>query len=177
MIQDLKVGYNLQDHMAMSTLAFLVNESVTVSDLRVQNPRDIFNYIVNGKGPFTIPGGAEALAFVKTKYSTNLFDDYPDIELVLGGGALNGDIFGSLRNLLGIPDEVFIKVYGSILNVPAFGIAPVLMRPKSRGRVLIKDGNPLHWPILKPDYFSHPDDVSVLVEGIKMVSIIYLFRF
>ncbi|VEN38541.1 unnamed protein product, partial [Callosobruchus maculatus] len=44
-IQDLKVGYNFQDHVAMSTLAFLVNQSVTVSDLTVQNPIDIYNYL------------------------------------------------------------------------------------------------------------------------------------
>ncbi|KAJ8958289.1 hypothetical protein NQ318_017435 [Aromia moschata] len=49
LIEDLKVGYNLQDHMAMSTLAFLVNKSVTVSDLTVQNPTDIYNYLARGK--------------------------------------------------------------------------------------------------------------------------------
>lgn len=48
-IQDLKVGFNLQDHMAMSTLAFVVNESLTVSDHQMQNPLHIYNYLKNGK--------------------------------------------------------------------------------------------------------------------------------
>lgn len=48
-IQDLKVGFNLQDHMAMSTLAFMVNESMTVSDRQMQNPYHIYNYLVQGK--------------------------------------------------------------------------------------------------------------------------------
>lgn len=48
-IQDLKVGYNLQDHMAMSTLSFLVNESNTVSDREMQNPVHIYNYLAQGK--------------------------------------------------------------------------------------------------------------------------------
>lgn len=48
-IQDLKVGYNFHDHTAMSTLAFLVNESVTVSDLGIQNPLYIYNYFTGGK--------------------------------------------------------------------------------------------------------------------------------
>lgn len=172
-IQDLKVGYNLQDHMALSTLAFLVNESITVSDLGVQNPVDIFNYILQGKGPYTIPGGAEALAFVKTRYST-VVDDYPDIELVLGSGALNGDIYGSLRNLLGIPDSFFREVYGSIVNKPTFSIAPVLMRPRSRGRVLIKSSSPFKWPVLKPNYFGDEFDTHVFVEGIKMVRFVLI---
>ncbi|KAJ8954868.1 hypothetical protein NQ314_007001, partial [Rhamnusium bicolor] len=168
-IQNLRVGYNLQDHMAMSTLAFLVNESVTVSDLSVQNPIHIYNYLVEGKGPYTIPGGAEALAFIKTKYSPKANDDYPDMELVLGAGALNGDVHGSFRNLLGIPDSLFRKVYMPIMEKPAFGIATVLLRPKSRGRVLIKDSNPLHWPILKPNYFEIEEDLATMVEGIKTV--------
>lgn len=168
-IQDLKVGYNLQDHMALSTLAFLVNESITVSDLGVQNPVDIFHYIFESKGPYTIPGGAEALAFVKTRHSAATADDYPDIELVLGSGALNGDLYGSLRNLLGIPDSFFRGVYGSIANKPAFSIAPVLMRPRSKGRVLIKSANPFKWPVLKPNYFGDAFDTKVLIEGIKMV--------
>lgn len=167
-LENLKVGYNLQDHLALSTLTFLVNITETISDIGVQNPRDVFNYIVNSSGPFTVPGGAQALAFIQTKYANKY--DYPDIELVLGSGAINGDIYGSLRNLLGIPDEFFKAVYGSVLNKPAFGIAPVLMRPKSKGRVMLKSSNPLRWPVIEPNYLQDPEDVKVFVEGVKMVS-------
>lgn len=169
-IKDLKVGYNLQDHMALSTLAFLVNESVTISDYGVQNPTHILDYLINSKGPYTIPGGAQGLAFVKTRYASNENDDYPDIELVLGSGALNGDLYGSLRNLLGIPDEFFRRVYGTVLNQPAFSIAPILMRPKSKGRVALKSSNPFRWPVIKANYLEEERDVKVMVEGIKMVS-------
>lgn len=48
-IEDLKVGYNLQDHVALSTLVFSVNQSVTVSDLSVANPLDLYNYVTRGK--------------------------------------------------------------------------------------------------------------------------------
>lgn len=166
-IKNLKVGYNLQDHLALSTLAFLVNDTVTVSDFGVQNPRDVFNYVINSSGPFTLPGGAQALAFVQTKHANK--SNYPDIELVLGSGALNGDLYGSLRNLLGIPDEFFRGVYGRVLNKPAFSIAPVLMRPKSRGRVMLKSSNPLRWPVIEADYLEEAEDVKVFVEGVKMV--------
>lgn len=53
-LEDRKVGYNFQDHMAMSTLVFLVNESITVSDLTVGNPRDLFNYILRGNNSINI---------------------------------------------------------------------------------------------------------------------------
>lgn len=69
-VQDLRVGYNLQDHVAFNGLEFLVNRTVTVSEANVQSPLHIFDYLYNGRGPYTLPGGAEALAFVKTPNSS-----------------------------------------------------------------------------------------------------------
>lgn len=92
------------------------------------------------------------------------------MELVLGAGALNGDIFGSLRNLLGIPDNIYEQVYVPYVGKPAFAIATVLLKPKSRGRVTLRDANPLHWPSVYPNYYAEDADVAVMVEGIKMVS-------
>lgn len=67
-IEDLPVGHNLQDHVSMSALTFLVNESVSVVEPRLAvDPRNFVDYLIRGTGPWTIPGGAEALAFVNTK--------------------------------------------------------------------------------------------------------------
>lgn len=68
-IQDLKVGQNMQDHNSLSSLTFLVNQPITVSDSTAQNPLHIINYWFNGKGPLTLPGGGEGIAFIKTNYS------------------------------------------------------------------------------------------------------------
>lgn len=67
-IEDLPVGFNLQDHVSMATLTFLVNDSVTVMEPRLgTNPANLIEYLVHGTGPLTIPGGAEALALINTK--------------------------------------------------------------------------------------------------------------
>lgn len=60
-IQDLKVGFNLQDHVGLSGLAFTVNESITISESSVQSLSAIFSYYMLGRGPFTLPGGAEGI--------------------------------------------------------------------------------------------------------------------
>lgn len=69
-IKDLRVGYNLQDHTGLSGLVFLVNESITITERSVQNPRDIIDYFMYGRGPYTSPGGAEGVAFVKLPNSS-----------------------------------------------------------------------------------------------------------
>lgn len=176
-IQNLKVGFNLQDHVSLSGLAFTVNESITILENRVRNPVDVFNYIRNGRGPYTVPGGAEGIAFVKTKYASEFGDeltshpDYPDMELVMGNGALSGDESGALRRLVGVTEEFYNKVYRGIKNTDAFSIVPIIMRPFSRGRVMLKSKNPFHWPVLIANYLDDPRDVKTMVEGIKIVSI------
>lgn len=109
------------------------------------------------------------MAFVKTKYAPQVDDDYPDMEFVLGAGGLNGDVFGSFRNLLGIPENMNEEVYLPYLGRPSFSIATVMLQPKSRGRVTLKDSNPLHWPLINPNYLAEEVDLLTMVEGVKMV--------
>lgn len=164
---NLKVGYNLQDHVSLSALTFLVDQPVTVVEQEVRRPRYLLDYTLFNRGPLTLPAGAEGIAFVKTNISY-LPADYPDIELVMGIGAFTGDDSGFLRNVFGIPKSFVDKVFSSVHGRHAFTIAPVLMRPKSRGRISLKTTNPFHWPHLRPNFYSNKDDMLILREGIKV---------
>lgn len=164
---DLRVGYNLQDHVSLSGLTFLVNQPVTVVEREVRRPRYFIDYTLFNRGPLTLPAGAEGIAFVKTNL-TFLPPDQPDIELVMGIGAFTGDESGFLRNVFGIPKAFIDKVYGNIQGRHAFTVSPVLMKPKSRGRISLKSKNPFHWPHLRPNFYSNRDDMLVLREGIKI---------
>lgn len=53
----------------------------------------------------------------------------------------------------------------------AFSLVPIIMRPKSRGRLRLKSTNPFQWPRMEPNYLSHPDDLRTLVEGAKFVNL------
>jgi choline dehydrogenase-like flavoprotein len=86
----------------------------------------------------------------------------------MGIGSFTGDTSGFLRNVFGITKEFTDKVYGSVQGRHAFTIAPVLMRPKSRGRIFLKSKNPFHHPHMQPNFYSRQEDLIVLREGIKM---------
>ncbi|XP_031629084.1 glucose dehydrogenase [FAD, quinone]-like [Contarinia nasturtii] len=167
-IQDLRVGYNLQDHIILNGLAFLVNESITVSETSADGLSAFFKYYVFHSGPFTLPGGAEGLAFVKTPNST-LANDYPDIEIVFGPGAANGIFTAPMLRGFGMPEKFTEQVYRGIVGLPAFSLIPVLLQPKSRGRLSLKSKNPFQPPKMEPNYLSHSDDLNTLVKGVKLV--------
>jgi len=167
-VSDLPVGYNLQDHVSMAGLVFLVNQSVTIIESRYRNPKYLLQYAVSGQGPFTIPGGAEALAFTATRHATN-GSVAPDMELVFGPGALTGDTGGSLRRLLGMNDTFYDNVYGKYREHDAWGLVPILLRPLSRGRVKLRSANPFHAPLFYAGYLTDKRDRETLIEGIKQV--------
>lgn len=167
-LQDLRVGENLQDHVSMAGLAFLVNDSVSIIESRFTSARYILDYWVNGDGPYTLPGGAEAVAFVSTKLNDNR--NHPDMELVFGPGAFTGDSGGSLRECFNMNQTFYEQVYKPFEERDAFNVVPVLLRPKSRGYVRLRSKNPFHWPLMYPNYFKDKRDLHTMVEGIKMVS-------
>ncbi|XP_059610329.1 glucose dehydrogenase [FAD, quinone] [Phlebotomus argentipes] len=166
-LQDLKVGYNLQDHMSLPGLVFLINKPLSVRERDVNNPLTVMDYFLFSRGPLTIPGGSEGYAFVKVPNST-LPDDYPDIEIVLGTGGLNNDDSRAIGHLLGIPEQFYRKTYGPILGKHSFSLVPVSMKSRSRGRITLRSKNPFHWPKMVHNYNQDPEDVRTLVEGIKL---------
>lgn len=169
-IQDLAVGYNLQDHVSLPGLAFLVNDSITLTTSTFASLTSVYDNVVNRKGPYTLPGGAEGYAFMKTE-NNKREDDYPDIELVLGAAAINNDVTGTVKNLIGLPGNFGNLMYGDVQGKDAFSIVPVMLCPKSRGRIMLKSSNPYHAPLIYPNYFADPSDLDTLVEGAKMVGL------
>jgi len=96
-------------------------------------------------------------------------DDYPDIELVLGASSLAGDISGSYRSLLGLTEKFYKEVFGDYKGFDGFMIVPVLLRPKSRGRLTLRSSDPLDSPIVDLNYYGHEDDLNTMVQAIKIV--------
>ncbi|XP_024941658.1 glucose dehydrogenase [FAD, quinone] [Cephus cinctus] len=163
-IKDAKVGYNMYEHIGFLGLTFMVNQSVSLLQSRIANPSVLLEYIFERNGPASIPGGAEALAFVRTKYAP---DPRPDVELLFASGSLHSDNGVTLRRALGITDELYNTVYKPIENQDAWSIWPIVQNPRSVGRLTLKSKDPFHWPIMQPNFFTHPADLEILLEGVK----------
>ncbi|KAG5308959.1 DHGL dehydrogenase, partial [Pseudoatta argentina] len=166
-IKDLQVGENLQDHVGMGGLTFLIDKSVAIVQDRFQAVPMMMHYVINGRGPMTTLGGVEGYAFVNTKYANHSID-YPDVQFHMAPASINSDAGIQVRKVLGLTDEVYNTVYRPINNRDAWTIMPLLLRPKSRGTIRLRSSNPFHHPIINANYFSDPMDIAILVEGAKI---------
>lgn len=164
-IQDLAVGYNLMDHTAPGALTIKVNVSTLGPD--VLGVQDFVDF-QQGKGPLTSVGGCESLVFMDMENEKDL-DAWPDIELLQIAGPIYA--FDMLRDNFNFRDPLFNSMFGNLAarHANAFMVFPMVLRPKSRGRIMLKSRNPFVYPRIFSNYFGDPEghDLRVSVNGIK----------
>ncbi|KAL6259288.1 hypothetical protein P5V15_009207 [Pogonomyrmex californicus] len=160
------VGQNLQDHIAVGGLSFLIDYEISIVMNRMVNLNTALRYAITEDGPLTSSIGLEAVGFISTKYA-NQSDDWPDIEFMLTSSGLTSDGGTHVKNAHGLSDEFYNEVYRKIDNRDVFGVFPMILRPKSRGYIRLKSNKPLDYPLLYHNYLTHPDDMAVLREGVK----------
>ncbi|KAB0791786.1 hypothetical protein PPYR_03586 [Photinus pyralis] len=166
-VQDLKVGHNLQDHIGLGGLTFKVNQPLAIILERVYAVRAIMEYVVLGRGPLTVMGGVEGLAFVNTKYA-NATDDFPDIEFHFISGSTNSDGGVQITKAHGLKPEFYKRVFERMNNKDVWSVIPVLLRPRSRGVIKLRSTNPFDHPMIYPNYFKDDFDMRTLIEGVKI---------
>lgn len=164
-MKNLKVGYNLMDHIAVGGLTFLINQPYSLRIQRLISTENLRDYLNYHKGPLSIPGGCEVLVFNDFEHTKDP-QGYPDIELLYQGGSIVSDYV--LSKDFGITNEIYDAVYKPISEMETFMVLPMLLRPKSKGRIMLKNGDYRTKPYIFPNYFSHPDDMATLVKGIRL---------
>ena len=139
------VGANLQDHYN-GRLVFECTESFTLNDV-VGNPlRKVgegLRYFLTRKGFLTM-GASMATGFVATELSASR----PDVQI--GLVLYSTDKFGD-----------------TLHDFSGFTILVRLLRPGSRGTVLLKSADPLEAPAIRPNYLATRKDCEVLIAGMK----------
>lgn len=166
-IQDLKVGHNLQDHIGLGGLTFMINKEISILLNRIYAVSPVMQYAVMGDGPLTIMGGVEGLAFVNTKY-TNASDDFPDIEFHFISGSTNSDSGAQLKKAHGLKDDFYNRVFAPLHDKDVWSVIPMLLRPRSRGFIKLRSRKPTDYPLIYPNYFQDDFDMKTLIEGVKI---------
>ena len=162
------VGKNLMDHICYWGLQFSVNQSVTIVSADLLKPTNpaIGDYLKYNKGPLTIIGSVEAVAWLNVDNKTAR-EIAPDMELIFAGSSVGSDILSP--SILGITGTNYETSFSQLKNQQSYMIAPALLAPKSRGRVLLRSNNSNDKPRVIPNYFDHPDDMRRMILGIREI--------
>lgn len=147
------VGRNLHNHVAFF-LNFDINENATAP----LNWATAMEYLLFRDGLMSGTGVSEVTGFVSTKLA-NPAADHPDLQFFFGGYladcAKTGQVGEPAPSSAGAPKRVI-------------NVIPTVLHPKSRGYLKLKDNNPTTPPAIIAKYLTHPDDVTTMIEGIKI---------
>lgn len=159
------VGQNLQDHIAVGGIAWIINKPIGINTNRLVNLNSALRYAIAETGPLTSSVGLEVAAFVNTKYA-NASDDWPDMNFMMTSASLFSD--SQVKTAHGLKPDFFDECYSDLVGKDAFSILPMILRPESRGFIKLQSKNPMRYPLLYHNYLTHPKDVAVLREGVKL---------
>ncbi|KAK8394056.1 hypothetical protein O3P69_006329 [Scylla paramamosain] len=155
------VGQNLQDHFNVHGLTWTVPRGA------LGNPNMLagaLQYLVSMEGPFTEPLGDKTTAWVNVGSGETGWADL-QCHVLSQTPAFDFGLFTT--TLLSISRQKYLAYFGPILGSEGFTIECQLSRPKSRGEVTLRSSDPDDYPIVNPNFLSHPEDVNTIVKGIK----------
>jgi choline dehydrogenase len=138
------VGQNYQDHLEVGVYG------------RTREPISLFQ---QDKNLSALRHGAQWMFFRSGLMTSNVVESGGFFDLDADG---RPEIqFHVLPILVGDEDRHPLQFHGVTLN-------PCLLAPKSRGRVRLRSPNPLDLPELDASALTHPHDVSVLCDGVRL---------
>lgn len=140
------VGKNLQDHLA-TMVTFHSKQKNTLAG--AESLGQLARYILFKTGMLTSNIG-ESGGFVKLTPHSKA----PELQFHFAPGFF-------VRHGFENPTENGKPIHG-------LSIGPTLVKVMSRGNIGLKSNDPFDYPKIQPNYLSHPDDLAVLVKGVKI---------
>ena len=136
------VGQNMQDHNMVPVLALTQpGYGYFGQDKGLRVVANTLRYLISRRGPLA-SNGSEAVAFINPDDPAGA----PDIQMYCIGTMF--------------PPPGMKADHGMML-------CPTLIRPKSTGWMRLRSSDPKDAPEFSPNYFSHPDDLQLMVRAIR----------
>lgn len=168
-IKDLPVGRSLYDHIAFPGVIFRLNTTnASLLEPKVATLPNMIQWMQFGDGLLTSPGGIEGIGYIKTQQSSQP-SSIPDIELISLGASLNVDSGGAFIKSWGISQNTYNFAFSSLNGLDTWSAVPMLLHPKSKGYMELRDANPYSFPKLYGNYLTDPQDLETFKEAIKYI--------
>jgi choline dehydrogenase-like flavoprotein len=164
--EDLPVGQNLQDHCLVNQpMQVGHSERLTAHPLQSINPLSQFDFWSKGIGPLT-SNYLGTSGFFHTKINKDPIR--PDLQVYVVPFNHGIDFGLSIEDIVNFNYTIWKGEYGERMDT-GFMMASAVLRPKSRGTVMLASKHITDAPIIDPQYLTQEDDLNVLIEGIKLI--------
>ncbi len=143
------VGANLQDHLAMNA-GYEVREGASMN-AALSGWRKFAHgagYLLHRRGPLAV-GASHAVAFVRSDPRIEV----PDIQLSFRPLSFAFDSKNQLR----------------MHPFPGVQFASAMLRPRSRGHLVLRSADPHAPPLIHANYLSDPDDERVMIATLRWI--------
>jgi choline dehydrogenase-like flavoprotein len=157
-IQDLRVGGNLQDHAGVARFTFNLSESSSIVPTREELKADIQKYIESKRnGPLSGTGVFQSQGYFKSRHIPEA-EDYPDIQYLTYSKLFSEDPTACTINI-----TTPLSYHNTITYVSA------LVRPESRRYITINSTDPFVPPLIYPNYFNDTQDLEAITDALNIV--------
>ncbi|GBP25901.1 Glucose dehydrogenase [Eumeta japonica] len=160
LLQDSPVGLNYRDQVSFGGLSFMLEDVTSFNESQLV--ADFEQWFESRTGLLASRGIGQISSFVKSRED----HDGPDIEYVLDGNFVRTNRFVMSKiNVAATEEQNLPLPYYNIINVK-----PVLLKPKSKGRVTLNKQNPKYGrPTIQPNFLKENKDLQYLVDSVELV--------
>ena len=145
------VGQGLRDHY-VARISHRVKDAVTINNLAhgVRLGGEVVRFAATGRGALTF-GVTSAQVFCRSREGLAS----PDLQLLFTPASYDSARFGRLE------------------HEPGMTVAVCPVRPDSLGTIMARSPDPAMAPVITPNYLSDPNDLRVLLAGMRMTRQIF----
>jgi choline dehydrogenase len=167
-LKELPVGSNLNDHAdVMSYFKMPGSVTATIAAALLYYTNQGLSYVNSGRiGYFSHFGAASYSGFVNV---TSRTATHPDVQYITGKYEQNmADINITINDKFGYKPAFAEQLIAYNKNYTLIQVMTIVLNPKSRGSVRYRScTDPYASPIINGNYLSHPDDLAIMLKGMK----------
>ncbi|GBP83032.1 Glucose dehydrogenase [Eumeta japonica] len=158
---NLKVGYNLQDHVTTDGFIIAISNktSTAVNSDQLFNEVNYYYKTRDKNSPLAATGPLHISAFIRTEFAPE-DESVPDIQFHFDGR--------NLKEFYSDPTTYLATNIFPFSFYSSLAVRPILLSPKSRGFLKLNTTDPIFGqPLIYPRFFTKKIDVDTLVAAMR----------
>ncbi|XP_032663981.1 glucose dehydrogenase [FAD, quinone]-like isoform X2 [Odontomachus brunneus] len=165
-IVDLPVGQNLQDHVSWHGI-YLLYKSETTSSPHFSMLDELYQTLMHKQGQLSNLMNFDFMSFINVSDSNS---KYADIQFLhMHYSHKNLALVHMLSHVFSIHDQITLEILKALNEAEILHPVPVLLKPKSRGKLQLRSKNPAVPVKIYANYYSEQEDIETMLKSLDYI--------